>query len=86
MNQINYTGKWHPSSPLYKNNIIENYIIKDEEADSLNMRGKGPYLIDSFGRSYIRPSLIYPYYPILRRSPYYSPFGWSILQDRYNYY
>ena len=43
---------------LYSNNSIkEHYIIKDEEADFYNMKGKGPYMVDSFGRKYLKPSL-----------------------------
>ena len=37
--------------------VKEHYIIKDEEADFYNMKGKGSFMIDSFGRKYIRPSL-----------------------------
>ena len=37
--------------------IKEHYIIKDEEADFYNMKGKGPFMVDSFGRKYIKPSL-----------------------------
>ena len=37
--------------------IKENYIIKDEEADYYNMKGNGSFMVDSFGKKYLRPSL-----------------------------
>jgi len=37
--------------------IKEHYIIKDEEADFYNMKGKGPFMVDSFGQKYLKPSL-----------------------------
>jgi hypothetical protein len=42
---------------LLNNKIKENYIIKDEEADFYNMKGDGPFMVDSFGKKYVKPSL-----------------------------
>ena len=36
--------------------LKEYYIIKDEEADFYNMKGEGPFMVDSFGRKYLKPS------------------------------
>ena len=35
--------------------VKEHYIIKDEEADYYNMKEKGPFMVDSFGRKYLHP-------------------------------
>ena len=51
---------------LIKKQIKENYIIKDEEADYYRMKGMGPYMVDSFGRKYLKPSFGYS----LERYPY----------------
>ncbi len=42
--------------------VKENYIIKDEEADLYNMKGHGPFMVDSFGRKYVKPSVSYRTY------------------------
>lgn len=39
------------------NPIKEHYIVNDSEADFYNMKGKGPYMVDSFGRKYLKPSV-----------------------------
>lgn len=59
--------------------IKENYIIKDEEADFYNMKGKGPFMVDSFGRKFLKPSVRhrYPY-------PYRYPYR-SVRQTNYPY-
>lgn len=36
--------------------VKEHYIIKDKEADYYNMKGNGSFMIDSFGRKYLKPS------------------------------
>ena len=46
---------------LFKKQLRENYIIKDEEADFYKMRGKGPFMVDSFGKKYLKPSLLHGY-------------------------
>ena len=82
---------------LYKKTQVrENYIIKDEEADYYNMRGKGPFMVDSFGKKYLKPSYqtynpgYNPMYrfeqrPILRFRGPYSPLS-QMEQQLYNDY
>ena len=42
---------------FFRKQIRENYIIKDEEADFYNMKGKGPFMVNSFGKKFLKPSL-----------------------------
>lgn len=90
--QIRCRAKCQPDIPkrkdsVLKNDIIETYIIKDEEADYFNMKSKNkksPFMTDSFGRTYLKPSR-YPignwgwFGPMNLRAGRYVP-----LQD-YNY-
>lgn len=55
--------------------IKENYIIKDKEADYYNMKGDGPFMVDSFGKKYLRPSL-YPF-------RYSHPINYNIIPNQF---
>ena len=57
--------------------IKENYIIKDEEADFYNMKGKGPYMTDSFGKTYLKPSQ-QPFQPLQPLQPFGYPGSYSL--------
>lgn len=60
--------------------VRENYIIKDEEADFYNMRGRGPFMVDSFGRKYLKPSVshfpLYNMYPNMYPNMFYHRRGY----------